>query len=100
MPHPVYFIASDGSPCDNGSRVVIDANEFPANQTICVGTIGETGEVITSICSVHAFEEKTESQQIMKNNLRDTLTLLRESSIITKIKEFRIVKTPHIENII
>ena len=96
----IYFIASDGSLCDNGSRVLIEANKIPANQTVCVGKIGETrrsnNKYLFGLC---IRGENPEPQQIVKNNLGETLTLLRESLTTKKVKEFSIAKTPYIENI-
>ena len=43
--------------------------------------------------------ENAESQEVIRANLRDTLTQLREFLIAKKIKEFSIAKSPYIENI-
>ena len=95
-----YFIASDGSPCDKGSRVLIEANKIPAKQTVSVGNFSESrrnnNKYFFGLC---IREENPESQQIIKNNLRDTFALLRESLITKNIKEFSIAKSSHIENI-
>ena len=73
-----YFIASDENPCDKGSRVLIEANKIPDKQTVSVGNISETrrnnNKYLFGLC---VQEGNPESQQIIKNNLRDTFALLR-----------------------
>ena len=38
----VYIVASDGSPCDEGSRGLIEANKIPRKQTLQIGSISES----------------------------------------------------------
>ena len=94
-----YFIASDGSPCNKGSRVLIEAHKIPVKRTVSTGNISGTrrnnNKYWFGLC---IREENPESQQIIQNSLRDTFALLRESLITKNIKEFSIAKS-HIENI-
>ena len=95
-----YFVANDECPCDEGSRALIEANKIPAEQTLHVGKINETrrsnSKYLFGLC---IREGNLESQEIVKKNLRNALTLLRDSLITKNIKEFSIVKSPYIESI-
>ena len=80
--------------------MLIEANKIPAKQTVRVGNISETrrsnNKYLFGLCIQN---ENSVSQQIIKDNLSDTLTLLRESLITKNIKEFSIAKPPYFENI-
>ena len=95
-----YFIASDGSPCDEGSRALIEVNKIPVKLTLQVCNISETkksnNKYLYGLC---IREKNPESQEVIMNNPRTTLTLLRESLLEKNLKEFSIAKSPYIENV-
>ena len=71
----VYLVACDGSPCDEDSRALIDANKIPIKQKLQVGNINEikrhNNKYLLGLC---IRGENAESQEIIRANLRDTLT--------------------------
>ena len=95
-----YFVTSNGSPCDKGSKALIEANKIPVKCTLQVGNINEikksNNKYLFGLC---IREEISESQVTIKDNLYHTLVLLRESLISKYLKEFSIAKSPYVENI-
>ena len=95
-----YFVATNGDPCNEGCRTLIEANKISSKQALQIGSVDETKRInnkyLFGLCIRREFPE---SQEIIKNNLRITFQLLRESLIAKKIRRFSIAKSSYIENI-
>ena len=73
---------------------------FELNHLKNVGKINETRRSNSKYLFFLCIREgNSESQEIIKKNSRNTLTLLRDLLITKNIKEFSIAKSPYIENI-
>ena len=96
----VYFVVSDGNPCDVGSQTLFEANKVPVKQEIQVGRLSEIkrsgNRYLFGLC---VRSETPESQEFIKCNLNNAFTLLHEPSKNKSTKTLSIAKSPHIENI-
>ena len=60
----MYFVASDGNPCNVGSPALIEANKIPVRQEIQVGRLSE---IKRSGNPVYASETKPQSRKNLSN---------------------------------
>ena len=96
----VYFVASDGNPCDVSSQALIEANKIPVRQKIQVGRLSEIKRSGNRYLFGSCIRSETpESQEFFKRNLNNAFTLLHETLKNKSIKTYSIAKSPHIENI-
>ena len=63
-----YFVASNGDPCDEGCRTLIEANKIPAKQALQIGSIKETkrnnNKYLFGLCIRGGIPESIESVRI------------------------------------
>ena len=87
----VYFVASDGNPCDEGSQDLIEANKIPIKETLQVGKFSEIKkEANRYLFGLCIRNETPESQEFIKRKLYNTFTLLHESLLNKNIQTFSI----------
>ena len=60
----VYFITSNRSPCDEGSKALLEANKIPIKCTVQVGSINALKKITTDTFSAYVFVKKSQSHRL------------------------------------
>lgn len=96
----VYFVSSNGEPCDDGAKGLLKTNKIPAKQDANIGTIIESkrsnNRHLFALC---IRRDAPVSQAITITQISKTLMLLRGTLIQKNLKEFSIAKSTQIDNV-
>ena len=95
----VYFVSSNGSPCDVGAAKLIEFNKIETQQTLKHLEIKHTKRNKSNQFAVCIRGENPESISTVKDNLYTLLKHLKDLLIELKLNEISIARSDYIENL-